>query len=334
MDKLKLAVLGVLALVSIYILTPFFDAIFFGLITAYALKILVNRLGKRINKKFVGLILSIVIVVTVFGGIYFIVTRASLVTLEIITLSERASEAIEAFLITYELEALSEYVNQVFIYLEDNMRNLIFRVVSQVHLIFFNALIFFIVLFFSYRDGEKAYDIFMSILEEANKEDRKFVTEIIDYVEQLIKDVFVIYGTYSIITMIIAAIGFYFIGMIFLGHPLPFFWLWAIGAGLAAFFRGFTSAVFLIPIIFYYFVMGESWFAFWLTLFGIFFLAIIPEAFILPYLGASKIDESYLIFLLGFMSGVLVFGVKGLILGPVILITFKHIIQEQLGLID
>ncbi len=333
MDKLKLAVLGFLALVSIYILTPFFDAIFFGLITAYALKILVKRLGKKLNKKFVGIVLSIIIVGIVFGGLYFIVTHASLVTLEIITLSERASEAVEAFLITYELEALSEYVSQGFIILEGNIRDLIFRVVSQAHLMLLNALIFFIVLFFSYRDGEKVYDIFMSILEKLDKEDREFITKIIEYVEQLIKDVFVIYGTYSIITMAIAAIGFYLLGMIFLGHPLPFFWLWAIGAGLAAFFRGFTSAVFLIPIIFYYFVMGETLFAFLLTIFGIFFLAIIPEAFILPYLGASKIDESYLIFLLGFMSGVLVFGVKGLILGPIILITFKHIVQEQLGLI-
>ncbi len=332
MDKLELVILGALAAISIYLITPFFDAIFFGVITAYALKVLINRLGEKFNKKIVAVLLSLSIVLIVFGGLYFVVTRASLVTLEIINLSERATDALESFLATYELEALSQYVSDGVTMVENNIRSTVFDIVSNAHILVINALIYFLVVFFVYRDGEKAYEVFLTLVERMDKEDEKFLKEIIEFVEQLLKDVFVVYGTYSLITMAIAATGFYVIGLIFLGHPLPFFWFFAIGAGVAAFFRGFTSAVFLIPIIFYYFVMGETWFAFWLTMFGIFFLAVIPEAFILPYLGASKIDESYLVFLIGFMSGVLVFGVKGLIIGPVLLITFKYLLMEQLEL--
>ncbi len=333
MEKLELIVIGLLGALTFYLISPIFDVLFFGVLTAYALKVLVKRLGKRFDERLVIGVLSFGVFAVIVGGLYFLATNASLITLEIINLSERATGAIETLLETYNLEVLTTYVSTGVSYVEDYLRSAVFDFASSIHLAFLNVFIYFVVVFFGYREGDKVYSIFINLVERLDESDESFLKETISFVEQLTKDVFVIYGTYALITTAIAGIGFYLIGMVFLGHPMPFFWLLAIIAGLAAFFRGFTSAVVLVPVILYYFVMGEVWLAFWLTVFSFFGLALIPEAFILPYLGASKIDEGYLTFLIGFLSGVLVFGVKGLILGPILLITFKHLVQEQLELL-
>lgn len=333
MDKKELVIVVVLGLLSAYMLYPFIDAIFFGVLTAYALKVLIRRLGGKFDKTFVEVFLSLFVVGIVSVGLYFVITRASTVTIEIVTLSEKTSGALKGFLEAYDLQILSQYVSQMTIFVENFVRDKIFSFASGVPGLVLDVFLYLVVVFFSYRDGEKVYQIVEELVERLHEEDRKFVKHIYQYIMKLIKDVFVVYGSYSLLVTLIAGIGFYFIGILVRGTPLPFFWFWAIMCGIAAFLRGFASGVFLGPIIFYYFVAGQFWFAFWLTVFSVVFLAVIPEGFILPYLGASKINESYIVLLLGFTAGVIVFGFKGVVLGPVILITFKHIIKDELELL-
>ena len=332
MDNRELIVLLLLGALSGYLVYPFIDAIFFGVLTAYALKVLIRRLGERFDRRWAEVVLSLSVIGIVTGGVYIIVTQASAVTMEIVKLSEQASGTLSAFLRSYNLESLSSYVSQATTMLETMVRSRIFSIASGVPGLFLSVFLYFVVTFFAYRDGERVYEIADGLVGKLPEEDEKFVRDTYGFIMKLIKDVFIVYGSYSLLVAIIAGIGFYFIGVFVRGAPLPFFWFWAFMCGLAAFLRGFASGVFLGPIIMYYFVAGELWFAFWLLLFSVVFLWLLPEAFILPYLGASKINESYIVLLLGFTAGVLVLGFKGIILGPVILITFKHILQEQLEL--
>lgn len=330
MDRRELILLAVLVVVAAYILAPFSDAIIFGVVTAYGLKVLMDRLEAFMDRKVAGGFLVFAVFSLLFGTVYVLIVNTSTITTEIFRFAQDFSANVEAVLSAYNLQHMAQYVEVSLDYSVDYIQSQIVVFASNLPRILLNLFTYSVVVYYAYRDGPDIYRTVNDLIERLPQADVRTIKKIEQNVIDLVKNVFVVYGTHSILVGLIAAAGFYFIGMAFLGHPLPFFWFWSIMVVLAAFLRGVASGVFLGPIIAYYFVMGEVWFAFWLGLFSVVFLWIIPETFILPYLGASKINESYLVILLGFTAGVLVFGLKGIVLGPILLITLKRMLEDRL----
>ncbi|MDY6777260.1 MAG: AI-2E family transporter, partial [Candidatus Nanohaloarchaea archaeon] len=176
---------------------------------------------------------------------------------------------------------------------------------------------------------EKANRALDSFIDSLPDESAEVVYDVKRSVVKLLRDVFVVYGTYGLIIGTAGAIGFYLIGLVVSGKPVPFFWAWGILIGLSAFIEGMAAIMFTAPLIAFYIVSGQVILGLSLLVFQMVFLGILPETFLLPYLGTRRLEESYLTIILGFLSGPLVFGLKGIVIGPVFVITLKNLLVSR-----
>jgi predicted PurR-regulated permease PerM len=121
----------------------------------------------------------------------------------------------------------------------------------------------------------------------------------------------------------ISAVGFYLIGVI--TTPIDLVPLWVLMIIVASLLPLVANFMFYMPLGLYYLFPGaEPIKGFLIILYGVVFLQIMPELALRPYIGSKSLDEHPLIIFLGFLAGPLVLGVKGLILGPLILILTKE----------
>ncbi len=320
-------VVGLIA-VSSYILWPFADAIIFGFVTAYGIDFLMGKMEHFVDNKFLEWAILGVFFSIIALGIYLFVSNVGFMISELVnglrTILIHIGPVINSYTGWDVSTFISSYIGSVQSYISSRA----FSFASRIPLLLLETFVYFVVVFFVYRDKEIIERDAIRVVKKLPEEESRIVESIVKSVGNLIKNIFAVYGILALLLGAVSAIGYYFLGVIFLGYPLPFFWLWAALTAVAAFLRGVASGIFLGPIIAYYFVIGEFGFASSLGVFSLIFLWIIPETFLLPYLGAKKIKESYIVMILGFLAGPLVFGFKGIILGPVFIITLKNMVMD------
>ncbi|MDY6788628.1 MAG: AI-2E family transporter [Candidatus Nanohaloarchaea archaeon] len=327
-ERWRFFLLAGLLAVSGYIVWPFADALIFGFVTAYGLDFLMERLEKFVDNKMVewGIIVSVFILLAL--GLYLFFSNTAYMVSELVGVSQKFLSRLGPWINSYTGMDISGFISSYLGSLQSYVSSRAFAFASTIPGFFLELFVYFLVTYFVYRRKDDIEDAAGTMVDMLPEEEHRVASSIIESVGDLLKNLFAVYGTLAVIIGAVSALGYYFIGIIFLGHPLPFFWLWAFLTALAAFLRGVASGVFLGPIVAYYFVIGEFWFALSLALFSIIFLWIVPEAFLLPYLGAKKINESYIVMILGFLAGPLVFGFKGIVLGPVFIITLKNMVVD------
>jgi predicted PurR-regulated permease PerM len=124
-------------------------------------------------------------------------------------------------------------------------------------------------------------------------------------------NLFNIFFVTSFLTGVIAAVGFFLLGV-----PYP-----AI-LGMAVFL--FTllpvvgAPVIYIPLFIYYFVLQNYATAVIILIFGIFILSIFPDSFIRPKLAKAKASIHPIITLISFTAPIFVIGFTGFIVGPLL----------------
>ncbi|MFB6114757.1 MAG: AI-2E family transporter [Candidatus Nanohalobium sp.] len=116
---------------------------------------------------------------------------------------------------------------------------------------------------------------------------------------------------------------------------MPLIPLWSILIALAALLPLIAGFMVYGPVSLYYMLVASQPIKGGLILiYGIIFLQIMPEIFLRPYVGSKSLDEHPLIIFLGFIAGPLVLGLKGLILGPLILILTKEFLFNYTNLVS
>jgi predicted PurR-regulated permease PerM len=88
------------------------------------------------------------------------------------------------------------------------------------------------------------------------------------------------------------------------------------------------------PVGFYYLVFGEPLKGALILIFGIVVLNIMTEIFFRPFIGSKQMNEHPLIIFMGFLAGPLTLGIKGLILGPLVLILSKEFLLNYSELVS
>jgi len=71
-----------------------------------------------------------------------------------------------------------------------------------------------------------------------------------------------------------------------------------------------------------------------ILVFGTIVLNILPEIFLRPFVGSRQMNEHPLIIFTGFIAGPLTLGIKGLVLGPVLLILSKEFLLNYSALVS
>lgn len=183
-----------------------------------------------------------------------------------------------------------------------------------------NFFISLIVLYYSFKSGHKLVSLVKKLIPlEAKKRDtllKKFQTTIDGVVFGVVINAF--------IQATVATIGFAIFGV-----NAPFFW----GAlvGILAMLPAVGPTLVWLPLAIYKYVLGEPWIALGLTLYGLIVMTILTDIIVKPKIIGWKGKIHPVVVLLGVIGGLSLFGIIGLVLGPLILTVFLFFLDVYMG---
>ena len=168
---------------------------------------------------------------------------------------------------------------------------------------------FLLAIFFTYYflvDGRRIINEFVGLLSE-KEVSKHFLLEL----NLIYKSLFRVFFLTSLLMGIIGATGF-----LLLGIPYPF--LLGMIIAVAALVPLLGPEMIFGPIALYYLLTQDYTIGLALLAFGVIFLTIIPNNFILPRLASASASIHPLITLMAFTAPVFVIGIVGVIVGPAV----------------
>lgn len=173
------------------------------------------------------------------------------------------------------------------------------------------------------RNGKKIIEFIKAYASTLPDEDEHFLSSILRGLNRSFEVLFFSYITMSII---IASLSF--VGYSIFGAPHAF--LLAILTGLFGILPIFGVWMVYVPVAASLYFQGNTFAAAGILIFGVLVLTIFVPFILQPYLGEKKSGVSALTILLGFFSGPVIFGAKGLLLGPILLVIAETVIVEYM----
>ena len=300
-----------LLVVSYNIVKSFISTIFIAIILSISLFPLYKKFLKKLKNKNISSFIIVILVTLIILIPSFFLTisliRESVNAYNIVAnidLSPFSHQLGEWFDINVDL---NKYVKDSLVgfttFVINSSRDLLNKIIEiSVH-----AVIFLFLLFYFLRDGEK-------IIEGIKKNMPLKVTQ----VSQILKDFkettnAVIYGIIAtgVLQWIATSIGFFVLGV-----PNPILW------GFIVFIAAILPVVGASPIwggaSIYLIATGNHLAGILLALYGMIFISGI-ETFIKPIIVGSRTKVHSAIILIGFIGGIKVWGVAGILMGPIIL---------------
>lgn len=330
--RFKREVLGVAALLflaSLVIVYPFLDALLFAVATSYILRYLHGWINGKIHNNLIstGIIISGVLGI-VSIGIYAFISNFS----EILLAVNSAQGSLNSVALSFiDFLGLSSSFSQQILDFIDTLtvavREEIIATFAEIPSVMVHLGVFSVTSIYLYKDGEKIEETIMDIVEGLPKEERRIAESLIDSTKYIFKGVFVTQFLVAISMGVLAWLGFYLIGL--LTSPMPLAPVWAILIVFTALLPLVANIMVYAPVGTYYLISGAPVKGTLIIGFGVTVLQIMPEIFLRPYIGSWKMDEHPLVIFIGFLLGPLTLGLKGLILGPVILIMTKEFILDS-----
>jgi predicted PurR-regulated permease PerM len=127
----------------------------------------------------------------------------------------------------------------------------------------------------------------------------------------------------ALIEFVVSAAGFYLSGV-------QYYLLLSFIIAILVFIPGLGAIAVIIPMLIYYFVLGN-----WYSFIGVLITGIIVSFFIEIILSAKLLSEDSavhpMIMLLGILGGTAVFGLFGFIIGPLVLVYTLKILKDLLS---
>jgi len=173
--------------------------------------------------------------------------------------------------------------------------------------IILQILVFFIILFYSLKDGENAYNYVKSLSPLKKEIQEKFFQHFKDITSSVIIGQIVV----GIIQGIVAGIGYFIFGV-------PNALLLTILTIMIGIIPIIGPWFVWIPVDIYLFVIGRTGAGIGLLIFGLFLINWV-DTIIRPLIVSRKTQINSAIVLIGMIGGLFVFGLLGLIIGPLIL---------------
>jgi predicted PurR-regulated permease PerM len=291
--------------------------ILLGAIFAYGIRPIASRIELYLKFRTLSIVIATIIVILPVLAV-FVLTMNTL-----IEASPTIIGIVKNFQISYvngtfqqqsyvpqTMPYINSFLNLVNVELADifkSILNYLLAFLESVPMLTLQTFIFLCATFYFVRDGDNLWEYILYLIPE---EREYFFNNLFHEIDRVLKSIFYGHFVTSIIIGIIAGIGFYL-----MGYPYPVF----LGV--------ITGFLHLIPIIGsspVYVVLaisdvltGNYLRAVLVIVFGLFIGLI--DMYLRPKLSGKYADIHPLIFLLGFLSGPLVFGIVGFIIGPLIL---------------
>lgn len=328
-----LFVVGVLLLLSFFVLTPVFSAIILGAVFAYGIRPISRRMLPYLKFETISIILSMIIVILPLIVLIIIVINSSIESIPLISsiiknanLGNINASTIQHYPLIQQYMPLDyqthidSILSAIYSGLGDILKSILTYLVEKlkaVPTLLFELFIFFASTFYIAKDGDKLWEYITYAIPE---EREHYFNTLFKEVEKVLKSIFVGHFLTSIIIGVLAGAGFAIIGYPFaslLGiltgffQLIPFIGHWPIPLVLAAY--GFLTGSYIkaVEVL----VLGLI-------------MSIVADFYLRPKLSGRYADIHPLIFILGFLCGPLVFGLVGFVLGPLILgVTYAAVIS-------
>jgi len=317
-ETLLVAMLLILA--SVAVLYPFLDAIILAVATSYFLGFAHRKVSTHVKSDLIANTIIISgLLAFVSGGLYFFVENVYSIVQQfndfIISLEDTTVGVLESLSVPeYIISQTSTFFQQASNFASDQLLGVIFSLPTFL----INLAIFLVASIFIYKDRGRIYRGLDSVLADLPGTEEKIIRSVVESIDSIFRGVFMTQVIVAGILGVLTAAGFYFIGLV--TSPIPLIPLWAVLVAIAAILPLVAAFMFYAPLGTYYFLTAQPIKGSLIIGFGVLFLQIMPEVVLRPWVGSRRLNEHPLIVFTGFLAGPLVLGIKGIILGPLILI--------------
>jgi len=304
-----------LFIIAFIVIKPIIFAIIYGVLIAYVLypiyKYTLSKTKSENTSAFIiciGLLIILIIFTSIILGSLLNQIINFYLVLQETDLTNVIQNSLPDFVFSYESStniviSINSSISKLLAKLASNIGNFVLNLPSFL----LQILVVFIILFYSLKDGEKAFEYIKSLLPLKKEIQERFFQHFKNITQSVLVGQIVV----GIIQGIIAGIG-YFI------FKVPNALLLTILTMIIGVIPIIGPWLVWIPIDIYLFVVGRTGAGLGLLIYGLFLINWI-DAIIRPLIVSRKTQINPAVVLIGMIGGLFVFGILGLILGPLIL---------------
>lgn len=302
-------------ILAFFVVRPVLLAIIYGVLLAYITHPIYKFLRKKIKNESIaafivclGFFIIIIAIVVVLIGTLFSQAVDFYTALKNQDLATSIADSIPKFLIPKQMSA--SLVDNI----KSSISNLIFSFlekfnsfITDLPILFLKFAVTIFVFFFSLRDGEKAIEYLKSISPLKKETEDKFFKRFKDVTNSVLLGQVLV----GIIQGTAAGIGYFVFGV--QGAILL-----TVLSVIASIIPMIGPSIVWAPVFIYLLITGRSNVAFVFLIYNLFFTSLIDNI-VRPFIVSRKTEINSAIIIVGMIGGFLVFGVLGLIIGPLIL---------------
>lgn len=307
-------ILLLLLVLSFFIIKPFLMAVLAGIFLAFIFTPLYRKINQAIqSKNFTASIVCVILAIIIIFPLWFLTPILVSQSINIFVSSQQidfVTPLKEIFPSIFASEQFSNEIGSVIGSFVTKIANSIMNIFTNLILNFPTLALQFIVavftFFFVLRDGDKLILYIQSLLPFSKEVEKKIFKSSKDIT------ISILYGQVllGILQGLIAGIAFFAFGVdnaLFL----------TLLAALAGIFPIIGTAIVWVPVAVYLLITGDAFAMFGVVFFGL--LSSLLENFVKPVFISRRTKVHSAIILIGMVGGLFMFGILGVILGPLIL---------------
>ncbi len=327
-SKLSGLIFLVLLVGTFWMLWPVLGALLLGIFTAYVFRYLEKRLKKAFESHIVAS--SVLVAILILAAVLIVLgSTASLSVLEqdynafLEAISGSARFLIEVFELP---ESFSAVADAIVTDIGQGLKDFAFSSIKDLPSLAINAFIFLTSAIYFFAEGEKASNTLFHMADKLEARSGEILMVSIRSIRDFFEAVFLTRAVTAIVTFIIAGIGFYILNV-------GFWWGWGILTAIFVFLPILGAYLMYLPLGFILMAVEGFWTGMAVILYGILVISTLPHYLVRPYVSELRADENLFILFLGFVAGPLVMGLKGLFIGPSVLVLardlFDHVYRRE-----
>ena len=314
-DLVTYALVIGLFIVAFLIIKPIIMAIIYGILLAYITHPVYRFLVKKIKNESVsafivclGFFIVIIVLLAIIIGSLFGQAVNFYVSMKSTDIATSIANSIpKSFIPTEVTTSLVDNLRSSISNLILNFLGTFNTFITELPILFLKLAVTIFVFFFALRDGTKAIEYLKSISPLKKETEEKFLKRFKDITNSVLLGQILV----GIIQGSVAGIGFFIFGI----HDALLLTLVSIGFSIIPMIG---PAVVWIPVLIYMLVSGKTDSAFLFLIYNLFLTSLIDNL-VRPFIVSKKAEVNSAIIVIGMIGGFLVFGVIGLIIGPLIL---------------
>lgn len=323
---ITIAIVFLLALLSFLVLKPLLLSIVFGIFLAYILSPVYNLMYKITKSKNFSATLICIFFVLVIVLILWLLTPILINQAIKLYLSSQQIDFLTPIKTIFPSLSSSEIFlseaatifSSFIVKTTDSIVTYITNVLFDLPTISLQLVVVLFVLFFALRDKDDIINLIKSLLPFSEATNKK----VFDYAKGITSSV--IYGE-----IVVGLLQGVIIGFAFFIFKIPNALLYTVLAIIAGVLPIIGTTIVWLPILIYLVIQGNTPAAIGILIFGLISSHI--DNILKPLIISKRVKIPSSIVLIGMIGGVFLFGILGVILGPLILAYFLIAIESYLG---